>query len=90
MFREERLAWLRQALEAGRVVPGVCAETVAELRRVLAYLKLKLSEDETKNVLAHYMEHAEATATLVSRTTRRGRTTSASSPTAPRLRSPSQ
>ena len=28
--------------------------------RVLAYPKLKLSEAETKNVLALYMEHAEA------------------------------
>ena len=28
--------------------------------RVLAYPKLRLNEDETKNVLAHYIEHAEA------------------------------
>ena len=60
VFREGRLAWLREAWEAGRVVPIVSAETVAELVRVLAYPKLKLSDEETKNVLAHYMEHAEA------------------------------
>jgi putative PIN family toxin of toxin-antitoxin system len=60
VFREGRLAWLREAWAAGRVVPLVSAETVAELVRVLAYPKLKLSEEETKNVLAHYMEHAEA------------------------------
>ena len=60
VFREGRLAWLREAWEAGRIVPLVSAETVAELVRVLAYPKLKLSEEETKNVLAHYMEHAEA------------------------------
>ena len=60
VFREGRLAWLREAWEAGRVVPVVSAETVAELVRVLAYPKLKLSDEETKNVLAHYMEHAEA------------------------------
>lgn len=60
VFREGRLAWLREAWEAGRVVPVVSAESVAELVRVLAYPKLKLSEEETKNVLAHYMEHAEA------------------------------
>ncbi len=60
VFREGRLAWLREAWAAGRIVPLVSAETVAELVRVLAYPKLKLSEDETKNVLAHYMEHAEA------------------------------
>ena len=60
VFREGRLAWLRGAWEAGRVVPVVSADTLAELVRVLAYPKLKLSEDEMKNVLAHYMEHAEA------------------------------
>lgn len=60
VFREGRLAWLREAWAAGRVVPLVSAETVAELVRVLAYPKLKLSEEEMKNVLAHYMEHAEA------------------------------
>ena len=60
VFREGRLAWLREAWAAGRVVPLVSAETLAELVRVLAYPKLKLSEEETKNMLAHYMEHAEA------------------------------
>lgn len=60
VFREGRLAWLREAWEAGRIVPLVSAETLAELVRVLAYPKLKLSEEDTKNVLAHYMEHAEA------------------------------
>ena len=60
VFREGRLAWLREAWAAGRVVPLVSAETLAELVRVLAYPKLKLSEEETKTVLAHYMEHAEA------------------------------
>ena len=60
VFRQGRLAWLREAWEAGRIVPIVSAETIAELVRVLAYPKLKLSEEETKNVLAHYMEHAEA------------------------------
>ena len=60
VFREGRLAWLREAWAAGRVVPLVSAETVAELVRVLACPKLRLSEEDTKNVLAHYMEHAEA------------------------------
>ena len=60
VFREGRLAWLREAWAGGRVVPLVSAEPLAELVRVLAYPKLKLSEEETKNVLAHYMEHAEA------------------------------
>ena len=57
VFREGRLAWLREAWAAGRVVPLVSAETLAELVRVLANPKLKLSDEETKNVLAHYMEN---------------------------------
>lgn len=60
VFRQGRLAWLREAWEAGRIVPVVSAETVSELVRVLAYPKFKLTGDETKNVLAHYMEYAEA------------------------------
>jgi putative PIN family toxin of toxin-antitoxin system len=62
VFREGRLAWLREAWEAGRIVPVVSAETVAELVRVLAYPKLKLSAEEAKNLLAHYVEYAEAVA----------------------------
>ena len=42
------------------MIPVVSADTVAELVRVLSYSKFKLSEEETKNVLAHYMEGAEA------------------------------
>ena len=60
VFREGRLAWLREAWAAGRIVPLASGETIAELVRVLSYPKLKLSEEETKNALAHYMEHAEA------------------------------
>jgi putative PIN family toxin of toxin-antitoxin system len=60
VFRQGRLAWLREAWEAGRIAAVVSAETLAELVRVLAYPKFKLTEEETKNVLAHYMERAEA------------------------------
>lgn len=60
VFREGRLSWLREAWSSGRVVPVVSQDTVAELVRVLAYPKLKLTEEETKTALAHYMEHAEA------------------------------
>ena len=59
VFRAGRLAWLREAWEAGRVVPLVSAVTVAKLVRVLAYPKLKLSEEEAKTLLERYMEHAE-------------------------------
>ena len=60
VFREGRLAWLREAWGTGRIVPVVSADTIAELVRVLAYPKLRLTEEETKNVVAHYVEHAEA------------------------------
>ncbi len=60
VFREGRLAWLRDAWSRSRIVPLVSRETVAELVRVLAYPKLKLTEAETKTALAHYLEHAEA------------------------------
>ena len=60
VFREGRLAWLRQAWEAERLIPVVSAATLSELVRVLAYPKFKLSEEEAKSALAHYMERAEA------------------------------
>ena len=60
LFRTGRLGWLREAWETGRVVPVVSATTIAELVRVLGYRKFKLSNDEAKNLLADYMEHAEA------------------------------
>ena len=60
VFRAGRLGWLREAWAAGTVVPVVSKETLAELVRVLAYPKLRLEADETKNLLAQYMEHAEA------------------------------
>lgn len=68
-FRAGRLAWLREAWSAGRVVPLVCRDTVAELVRVLAYPKLRLTEAEAKAALAHYLEHAEALARVTTRQT---------------------
>ena len=60
VFRAGRLSWLREAWTAGTVVPVVSKETLAELVRVLGYPKLRLEAEETKNLLAQYMEHAEA------------------------------
>ena len=60
VFRAGRLGWLREAWTAGTVVPVVSKETLAELVRVLSYPKLRLEAEETKNLLAQYMEHAEA------------------------------
>lgn len=60
VFRGGRLAWLRQAWAGGQVVPVVSRDTLAELVRVLAYPKFGLAAEDTKTLLAHYMEHAEA------------------------------
>jgi uncharacterized protein len=60
VFRGGRLAWLRHALAAGKVVPVVSRDTLAELVRVLSYPKFGLTAEDSKNVLSHYMEHAEA------------------------------
>ena len=59
VFRAGRLAWLREAWAAGKVIPVVSKETVTELVRVLGYPKLRLNAEETKNLLALYLEHAE-------------------------------
>lgn len=58
-----RLAWLRRAWATGAVTPIVCRETVAELLRVLAYPKFRLTPADRDALLADYLPFAE-TATL--------------------------
>ena len=60
IFRDGRLAWLREAWAGARIVPLVSRATLAELVRVLAYPKFGLAAEDTKSLLALYMEHAEA------------------------------
>jgi len=59
VFRAGRLGWLREAWSAGKLVPLVSRETLAELVRVLGYSKLRLEAAETKRLIERYMEHAE-------------------------------
>jgi len=59
LFGAGRLAWLRPAWSAGSLVPVVSRETVTELFRVLAYPKFHLDADQTKDLIAVYLEHAE-------------------------------
>jgi len=59
IFRQGSLAWLRDALSAGHVVPVVSAETLSELIRVLTYPKFRLDAEQQEIVLTRYMQHAE-------------------------------
>lgn len=59
VFRAGRLDWLREAWRTQALVPLVSRVTLAELVRVLGYPKLRLEAEETKSLLAQYMEHAE-------------------------------
>ena len=60
VFRGGRLSWLRDAWAGTGIVPLVSAETLAELIRVLAYPRFRLSVDEQKSAVTHYMQRAEA------------------------------
>ncbi len=55
LFGSGVLKPLRLAWQAGRVVPVISKETRAELLRVLAYEKFKLSEADIARVLALYL-----------------------------------
>ena len=55
-----QLAWLRGAWAGGVAIPVLCRETTAELLRVLAYPKFKLTPTERDLLLAEYLPFAEA------------------------------
>jgi putative PIN family toxin of toxin-antitoxin system len=54
-FAQGRLSVLRRAWQGGRCVPLVSKATTAELIRVLAYPKFKLSADDQQELLADYL-----------------------------------
>ena len=54
-----RLAWLRNAWAARTLVPVVCQQTTAELLRVLAYPKFRLTASERTTLLEDYLPYAE-------------------------------
>ena len=60
VFREGRLAALREAWQGRRVVPLASKVTAAELIRVLAYPKFRLSAGEREELLADYLPHCTA------------------------------
>jgi len=55
VFTQGRLTRLRQAWQDHRIQPLVSRDTAAELMRVLAYPKFKLSPDEQRELLADYL-----------------------------------
>ncbi len=60
LFRSSFLSPLRAAWQDGRISAVVCAETNAELLRVLTYAKFKLSEAGIAHVLAVYLPFAQS------------------------------
>jgi len=55
VFANGRLAPLRHAWQGGRCVPLASKATTAELIRMLAYPKFKLSDEEQHELLADYL-----------------------------------
>jgi putative PIN family toxin of toxin-antitoxin system len=55
VFAQGRLSALRHAWQGGRCVPLVSKITAAELIRVLAYPKFKLSAEDQQELLADYL-----------------------------------
>lgn len=59
LFARGRLVPLRAAWQAGTLVPLLCAQTVEELLRVLAYPKFKLTHEEIEELLSDYLPFGE-------------------------------
>jgi len=62
LFVHGRLVPLRTAWQSGEVTPLLCAQTVEELLRVLAYPKFQLTPDEREELLADYLPYGEVVA----------------------------
>ena len=57
LFQHGRLAWLRQHWREEVCLPLVSRATAAELTRVLAYPKFKLSVEDRRELLAAYLPY---------------------------------
>jgi uncharacterized protein len=60
VFGGGRLSALRTAWQSGQCVPLVSTATAAELMRVLAYPKFKLSAADREELLADYLPHCRS------------------------------
>ncbi len=59
LFHAGALSWLRLAWQSETILPLASRETTAELIRVLAYPKLRLTDDEREDLLADYLPWCE-------------------------------
>lgn len=59
LFVQGRLVPLRAAWQSGALTPLLCAQTVEELLRVLAYPKFKLTPEDREELLADYLPFSE-------------------------------
>jgi uncharacterized protein len=59
LFAGGRLAWLRQHWHDAGCTPLISRDTTAELARVLAYPKFRLSSDDRTELLAEYLPYCE-------------------------------
>jgi putative PIN family toxin of toxin-antitoxin system len=59
VFRQGRVAWLREAWKVGDVIPVVSRSTLEELVRALAYPKFGLPPEDRRELLGDYLPYAE-------------------------------
>lgn len=62
LFAQGRLVPLRVAWQSGALTPLLCAQTVEEFLRVLAYPKFKLTPEDREELLADYLPFGEVVA----------------------------
>lgn len=62
LFAQGRLVRLRVAWQSGALTPLLCAQTVEEFLRVLAYPKFKLTPQEREELLGDYLPFGEVVA----------------------------
>lgn len=59
VFSKQKMAWLRQSWQSGKIIPLVSKETANELLKVLNYPKFKLTKTEQALLLADFLPFAE-------------------------------
>jgi len=57
LFKKGRLSWIRAAWQDRRITPVLCKHTAAELMRVLAYPKFKLTPEDRDKLLPDFLPY---------------------------------